>query len=539
MSFFKFLGALADRIADRISERLSPEPEPAPTLSIAEIAAGNPNFEALVRALSLTKDAGLNNLLTAAGDDSQDLTVFAPTDDAFRELAASLGIDVSGVTDDALVADAILAGLTAQGGGGPEAAAAAAQTVSDILTYHVKAGGSTKAELQGSGTVDTLLTVDDEAVTFGVAGNELKDNDPDVDNPDFVEGLTDIAATNGFIQVIDRVLLPIDVPGTVPSEAPTIAETAESAGFSILLALLGAEGVDAGLAAAASDSNADLTVFAPTNQAFLDLAGILGIEVAESVAPEAFAATLVDVLGPELVTSVLQYHILAGSKTVAELQDGKASSTLLADEALAFDGETIFDGAPGIGNANLVDGLTDLGASNGLIQVVDAVLLPIDVADVGPQKLYGNKQDNFLVGGDSVDVIHARKGDDVILSGDGNDRVKAGGGDDIVISGQGDDRVLGGSGNDTIVEGAGNDKYWGGFGVDTFDFTNFDGSNQIYGFGPFDQLIFSSNDFANVDAVLAAADDISRGVRIETEDGLASVEIRGLFDLEADQITIA
>ena len=57
--------------------------------------------------------------------------------------------------------------------------------------------------------MNTLL----EGASFTVEGNELVDNEPDLTNPSFIDDLANIEASNGIIQGIDRVLLPIDIPG--------------------------------------------------------------------------------------------------------------------------------------------------------------------------------------------------------------------------------------------------------------------------------------------------------------------------------------
>ena len=331
MSFFSFLGRLADRIADRFVEETTPDPEPTPepTQNIAEIALGNPDFEALVGALSATNS--LNGLLDTALNDAADITVFAPTDDAFRDLAITLGIDVAGVAD-ADLPGAIVAGLTVALG----SEAAALDLVSEILKYHVKLGGSTKEEIETLGTIDTLVEDATLESMFTVSNDHLVDADPDVENPAFVEGLTDLAATNGFVQVIDKVLLPLDVMEAEGTSQPTIAGLAAANGsFNILVAALTALNEQNGLLDAANDPNADLTVFAPTDDAFISLAGRLNLDIS-GLNPEddalEIATLLVGALGAETVTAVLQYHIVAERKSVEDLQDDQTSSTLLKGE---------------------------------------------------------------------------------------------------------------------------------------------------------------------------------------------------------------
>jgi uncharacterized surface protein with fasciclin (FAS1) repeats len=228
---------------------LHPPATVTPTQSIAEIASGNENFEILVAALDA---AGLVPTFLNPGD----FTVFAPTDDAFRKLAEeTLGLDLTGLSDADVAGDIVDAvGLP---------------TLTQVLQYHVRAGAASVSELASAGTVPTLLT----GASFTVNGNALVDNDPDVENPEYISGLTDIAATNGTIHAIDRVLLPIDLAEA--DAGSTIAEVAASLdSFEALVAALTATGLDTVVA----DRDADFTVFAPTDDAFRALAEALGID---------------------------------------------------------------------------------------------------------------------------------------------------------------------------------------------------------------------------------------------------------------------
>lgn len=155
------------------------------------------DFDILLQALQAT------DLVDVVADPDADFTVFAPTDDAFIELARSLGAHVDD-GDDAGAFNAIVEGLTTLAPDGDPI-----PLLKDVLLYHVSPCGRNVEQLQADGTIETAL-----GVTFHVNGTELDDQDPDIENPEFVEGLTDIQASNGVVQVIDRVLLPIDVPGS-------------------------------------------------------------------------------------------------------------------------------------------------------------------------------------------------------------------------------------------------------------------------------------------------------------------------------------
>ncbi|UJH92159.1 fasciclin domain-containing protein [Antarcticibacterium sp. 1MA-6-2] len=108
------------------------------------------------------------------------------------------------------------------------------------------------------------------------------------------------------------------------------------------------------------------TVFAPTDEAFMNLYEALGPEVDE-----------ITDLPAELVLSVLQYHVTEGrraSNSVVPKRNMRTIETLLEG--------TTFKVAPdlqitAIGNTgNIV--AADISASNGIIHIIDTVLLPIN-----------------------------------------------------------------------------------------------------------------------------------------------------------------
>ena len=87
---------------------------------------------------------------------------------------------------------------------------------------------------------------------------------------------TNIAATNSIIHVIDRVLLPVNLPGNTDGTFTDIVAASgafdtNGADFDLLLKAV----QTTGLAGALADPTADLTVFAPNDAAFLKLAAAL------------------------------------------------------------------------------------------------------------------------------------------------------------------------------------------------------------------------------------------------------------------------
>ena len=142
------------------------ETSEAPSMTIVEIASGDERFTLLVDAVV---KADLAGALSADGP----YTVFAPTNDAFNELFAALGVDV---IDD----------LTAE-------------QLQPILLYHVVSGKVMAADVS-TGMVATLnsdASLDIKASKKGVKINKSAN-----------VIITDVEGTNGVIHVIDAVLIP-------------------------------------------------------------------------------------------------------------------------------------------------------------------------------------------------------------------------------------------------------------------------------------------------------------------------------------------
>ena len=130
-----------------------------------------------------------------------------------------------------------------------------------------------------------------------------------------------------------------------------IVDTAVAAGsFTTLVAAVQAAGLVDAL-----KGEGPFTVFAPTDEAFAALP------------KETLDALLAD---PKALAEILTYHVLAGKVMAADVTDGLSAPTL-AGPAVAF---TIVDGKPMINDANIV--ATDVVASNGVIHVIDKVILP-------------------------------------------------------------------------------------------------------------------------------------------------------------------
>ncbi|HKJ02504.1 MAG TPA: fasciclin domain-containing protein [Longimicrobiales bacterium] len=205
--------------------------------------------------------------------------------------------------------------------------------LASVLTYHVVPGRVSAEDVVG---LSSAATVNGKSVAISVTGNTVK-----VDNATVVA--TDIEARNGVIHVIDDVLFPEPILDLV--------QTARKAGsFNTLLAALDAADLTAVL-----KGEGPFTVFAPTDDAFAALpAGTL-------------EALLAD---PATLASILTYHVVPGRVTAAQVV-GLTSATTVngASITISVDGSAVQ-----IDDANVL--ATDVEASNGVIHVIDAVILP-------------------------------------------------------------------------------------------------------------------------------------------------------------------
>lgn len=232
--------------------------------------------------------------------------------------------------------------------------------LAEILTYHVVAGKVMSTDL-----VDgmTPATVNGETITIDLDGGVM------INNANVTAA--DLEAGNGVVHVIDKVLIPSDFV-----LYPTIVDIAvNNPNFSILVAALQkADLVDALL------SDGPFTVFAPTNAAFEDLLEALGITAEELSAQ------------PDLA-KVLLFHVVSGKVMSTDLTDGLMAPTLNG-ESVTFD----LDGGVMVNGATVT--AADLEAGNGVIHVIDKVLVPADFTYVAQETDGGlpNTSDNNALG---------------------------------------------------------------------------------------------------------------------------------------------
>jgi len=202
-----------------------------------------------------------------------------------------------------------------------------------ILTYHVVPGRVLAAD---------VVNLTEAKSLNGQRIDISTDNGVRVDNANVVR--TDIACSNGVIHVIDRVILPA---------TDNLIELAAKAGS---FQTLGAAIKAAGLAHVLS-GDGPFTVFAPTDEAFAAL-------------PEGTLASLLEPQNRHALVEILRYHVVPGRIY--------SSDALAAQTAATVEGSRVRfrlrGGSLMVDDANIVD--ADLEASNGVVHVIDRVIMP-------------------------------------------------------------------------------------------------------------------------------------------------------------------
>ena len=307
--------------------------------NIVEIAVETDDLSVLVSALQYV-DAGLVELLGGDGP----FTVFAPTNQAFVDLLAALGDDYNALADFDTQAEIDL--------------------LTNILKYHVVVGTSAfSTDLSDGMSIETALM---ESVMVNLTGGVFIQ---DATDTDAAVVIPDVEASNGVVHVVDKVLLPQEAVDFAASlGAKNIVEIAsETADLSSLVAAL--VQADAGLVELLG-GDGPFTVFAPTNQAFADLLDALGSEYNS-------LADFDTVAEKALLANILQYHVVASAAVFSsQLSDGQ-------NITMAQNGVVIVDINNGVflqdeqHNTNAQVITPDIEASNGVVHLVDKVLLPM------------------------------------------------------------------------------------------------------------------------------------------------------------------
>ena len=315
----------------------------APTIVdivVASASAEEAEFTVLLAAVQAADPA----IAEALSDPEGSYTVFAPTDAAYVALLEALGMtaeEVLGNTD----------------------------LLNEVLLYHVVPGlfsAENVVALDGA-LLGTVLP--GAALAVSVTDDGAFVNDSTIIN-------TDIEASNGIVHVIDAVLVPAagdeemmeeEMEEEMMDESVSIAETviaaasADAPQFTVLLQAVVAAGLDGLLT-----DGGPFTVFAPTDEAFVAALEALGLTAEELLADT------------ETLTAVLAYHVVPGTfyaedvLAVADAMEGEfeiATALSGTTVTIRFEGENVF-----VNDATVV--ATDIEASNGIIHVIDSVILP-------------------------------------------------------------------------------------------------------------------------------------------------------------------
>lgn len=281
--------------------------------TITGLAVKSPNLSILVQALTR---ANLATTLQGSGS----FTVFAPTDAAFTAfLQANNFANINQVPQDVLTR---------------------------ILLNHVVSGNFRAANLQ-TGYIKTLAT----SATSGSNTMSMFVNTASGVRLNGVASVTtpDVVATNGVIHIVDAVI-----------NLPTIVTHATAnPNFTSLVGALTGQGQPNFVEILSGTG--PFTVFAPTNAAFTSL----NTELAPGGIASVSAANL---------TRVLRYHVVSGNVLAASLMTGSVA-TLETPQSFTVSltgGAKITDVRNRVANVTA----TDVQCSNGVIHVLDKVLLP-------------------------------------------------------------------------------------------------------------------------------------------------------------------
>ncbi|KAF2712057.1 FAS1 domain-containing protein [Pleomassaria siparia CBS 279.74] len=262
---------------------------------------------------NLTSLLNTNSALVAALENASNVTILAPSNEAFAAL------DMSSLTDSSLV-DA-------------------------LLQYHVLNGTYTAAQITDMSTfVPTLLNNKSYSnITGGQVVECIKVGDETVFYSGLLQNSTvttaDVNFTGGVMHIVDRVLtLPVDV-----------LDTASAAGLSSFHGAVNATDLSN-----VANYTPDLTIFAPNNEAFRSVYDAL------------------QNLSSNDLTNIISYHVVNGSSPhySSTLQSGTMLQTILGQNlAITIENGTVFVNAARVITPNVL-------VANGVVHIIDNVLNP-------------------------------------------------------------------------------------------------------------------------------------------------------------------
>ncbi len=286
-------------------------PAPVQQKSITELATSTPDLSLLAAAVTR---AGLATTLSSAGT----FTVFAPTNAAFTSIGLGT-VDAINAMDPTVL--------------------------SGIILYHALGSVVNAAGVPAGPNAEVTSLNGAKLFTTSNAGGV------------YINGIkvvtADISASNGVVHIIDKVLLP-------PS-GNIVATAIANPDFTYLVAAITRASQGTTNVATVLSGTGPFTVFAPTNQAFIN-AGF---------------ATIADInaANPDDLTPILTYHAIGARVFSSDLTEGATPATLNgANVLIQLNGGAQVKGTSNLAPSNIT--ATDIVTTNGVIHVIDQVLLP-------------------------------------------------------------------------------------------------------------------------------------------------------------------
>ena len=299
-----------------------------PSVDIPTTAAATTIHTSLVAAL---EKANLTTALKGEGP----FTVFAPSDAAFT---------AAGISLDDFDAD----------------------TLANILTYHVVSGKVMSTDLS-NGMMATALN--GGTLVFSISEGSVSVNGANVI-------LANVPVSNGVIHVIDKVMIPPagEICYDPVSHTVDVTKTADTCDKSWIPSVdipttAAATTIHTSLVAALEKANltttlkgeGPFTVFAPTDEAFT----AAGINLDDYDTDEKIAA----------LADILLMHVVSGKVMSSDLTDGMEATALSGDTLSFMIGDTV-----SVNDATVI--IADVPVSNGVIHVIDKVLMPVKEDEV-------------------------------------------------------------------------------------------------------------------------------------------------------------